>query len=125
MFLGFLSFINYSVDKNTNLRKRFTSIMNIGIIGSGNITSSVHLPLLSCMDKVNIKFIADRKAPKSLAKLYNSQSIELNEQSSFPDCDIILITLPVGVRKNYLEKFAEYGSYIFSEKPFTLNLKTH
>ena len=125
MLLGFLSFINYSVGKNTNLRKRFTSIMNIGIIGSGNITSSVHLPLLSCMDKVNIKFIADRKNPKILAKLYNTKSIELNEQSSFPDCDIILITLPVGVRKNYLQKFAEYGSYIFSEKPFTMDLKTH
>jgi len=99
--------------------------MNIGIIGSGNITSSVHLPLLSCMDKINIKFIADRKNPKTLAKLYNAKSIELNEQTSFPDCDVILITLPVGVRKYYLEKFAEYGSYIFSEKPFTLDLKTH
>ena len=99
--------------------------MNIGIIGSGNITSSVHLPLLSCMNKINIKFIADRKNPKTLAKLYNAKSFQLNEQFSFPDCDIILITLPVGVRKNYLQKFAEIGSYVFSEKPFAMDLKTH
>lgn len=99
--------------------------MNVGIIGAGNISSSVHLPLLSCMDDVNLKFIADRKNPKTLAKLYNTKPIELTEQSSFPDCDIILITLPVGVRNNYLQKFAQSNTYIFSEKPFSIDLKTH
>jgi len=99
--------------------------MNVGVIGAGNISSSVHLPLLSCMDDVNLKFIADRKNPKTLAKLYNTKPIELTEQSSFPDCDIILITLPVGVRNNYLQKFAQSNTYIFSEKPFTIDLKTH
>ena len=34
--------------------------MNVGIIGAGNISSSVHLPLLSCMDEISINFIADR-----------------------------------------------------------------
>ena len=65
--------------------------MNVGIIGAGNISSSVHLPLLSCMDEISINFIADRKNTSTLAKLYNTKSILLNEQSSFPDCDIILI----------------------------------
>jgi len=99
--------------------------MNVGVIGAGNISSSVHLPLLSCMDDITIKFIADRKEPKNLAKLYNTKSIELKEQSSFPDCDIVLIALPVGVRKNYLKKFALDNTYVFSEKPFTMDLKTH
>ena len=99
--------------------------MNVGIIGGGNISSSVHLPLLSCMDDISIKFIADRKDTRTLAKLYNTKSILLNEYSSFPDCDIVLIALPVGARKNYLEKFAKNGNYIFSEKPFVMDLKSH
>jgi len=99
--------------------------MEVGVIGAGNISSSVHLPLLSCIDDLNIKFIADRNNPETLAKLYNTKSIELDEQSSFPDCDIILITLPVGARTKYLDKFSKSDSYIFSEKPFTMDLKIH
>jgi len=99
--------------------------MNVGIIGAGNMSSSVHLPLLSCMDEISINFIADRKNTSTLAKLYNTKSILLNEQSSLPDCDIILIALPVGARKNYLEKFAKNGNYVFSEKPFVMDLKSH
>ena len=63
--------------------------MNVGVIGAGNISSSVRLPLLSCMDGINIEFIADRKDTKTLAKLYNTQSILLDDQISLPDCDII------------------------------------
>ena len=63
--------------------------MNVGVIGAGNISSSVHLPLLSCMDGINIEFIADRKDSKTLAKLYNTQSILLDDQICLPDCDII------------------------------------
>lgn len=99
--------------------------MNVGVIGAGNISSSVHLPLLSCMDGINIEFIADRKDTKTLAKLYNTQSILLDDQICLPDCDIILVTLPVGIRKNYLEKFGKNGNYVFSEKPFVMDVNSH
>ena len=74
--------------------------MKVGIIGASSICSSVHLPLLSCMDNVSIEFIADRKNPENLAKLYNTKPIQINKQSSFPDCDIVLITIPVGARND-------------------------
>ena len=99
--------------------------MKVGIIGASSICSSVHLPLLSCMDNVSIEFIADRKDPENLAKLYNTKSIQINKQSSFPDCDIVLITIPVGARNEYLYEFAKSDSYIFSEKPFVMDLETH
>ena len=99
--------------------------MKVGIIGASSICSSVHLPLLSCMDNVSIEFIADRKNPENLAKLYNTKPIQINKQSSFPDCDIVLITIPVGARNEYLYEFAKSDSYIFSEKPFVMDLETH
>ena len=65
--------------------------MEVGVIGAGNISSSVHLPLLSCIDDVNIKFIADRKNPETLAKLYNTKSIELDELTKKCDQVDVLI----------------------------------
>ena len=38
--------------------------MEIGVIGAGGISTSVHLPLLSCIPDVRIKFIADIFEPK-------------------------------------------------------------
>ena len=53
------------------------SIMKVGIIGGSNIATSVHLPLLSCMDDITIEYIAARKNPKILAKLYDAKPIQV------------------------------------------------
>ena len=81
--------------------------MKVGVIGSGNICSSVHLPLLSCFSDVHVEFIADRKNPEILAKTYNTKSISLDKISSLPYCDIILIAIPVGARNEYLHELAK------------------
>lgn len=99
--------------------------MKVGVIGSGNICSSVHLPLLSCLSEVNLEFIADRNNPEILAKTYNTKSISLNKTSELPDCDVFLIAIPVGARTEYLRDLANLNSYIFSEKSFAINLETH
>ena len=99
--------------------------MKVGIIGSGNICSSEHLPLLSCFSDVNLEFIADRKKPETLAKTYNTKSISLDKISSLPYCDVILIAIPVGARTEYLRELSKLDCYIFSEKSFAINLETH
>ena len=101
------------------------SIMKVGIIGGSNIATSVHLPLLSCMDDITIEYIAARKNPKILAKLYDTKPIQITENSSLPECDIALITIPVGARNEYLYQFAKTDSYVLTEKPFAIDLKTH
>ena len=99
--------------------------MKIGVVGAGRISSSVHLPLLSCIDTVNIEFIADRKYPKVLGNTYNTKPVKIDKISSLPDCDIVLLALPVGVKEEYVREFAKRDSYIFTEKPFSVDLKTH
>ena len=101
------------------------SKIKIGIIGAGGISSAVHLPLLSCFDNVTIEYIADTRDPKILAKSYNTNPILIDKISSLPDCDIAVLAIPVGAREKYIEEFSQRNCYIFSEKPFAINLNMH
>lgn len=99
--------------------------LDVGVIGGGGISATLHLPLLSCINNVNIKYIADIQEPKELAKAYNIKSIKIDDVSSLPDCDIVLLATPVGVREKYITEFSKRKIPIFSEKPFAIDLETH
>jgi len=101
------------------------SKIKIGIIGAGGISSAVHLPLLSCMEDVTIEFLADTRNPTTLAESYDTMPIQINDISSLPECDLALLAIPVGVKEDYVKEFSKRGCYIFTEKPFALNLETH
>ena len=101
------------------------SKIKVGVIGAGGISSAVHLPLLSCIDNVNIEFIADTINPEVLAKTYNTKSIKINDVSSLPNCDIALLAIPVGAKEEYIREFSKRNIYIFTEKPFAIDLETH
>ena len=99
--------------------------LEIGIIGAGSISSTVHLPLLSCIENVSVKFIADTFDPKDLAHAYNIQSIKITDITSLPNCDIAVLAIPVGVRKKYIQEFSKRKTPIFTEKPFATDPETH
>ncbi len=101
------------------------SKMEIGVIGAGAISSQAHIPLLSCMENVSVKYIADIKDPYRLAKAYKTESIKINDVSSLPDCDTVLLAIPVGAREEYIHEFSKRKIPIFTEKPFAPDLKTH
>jgi len=97
----------------------------VGIIGAGAITTTLHLPLLSAMDGVNPKYIVDVKNPTDLAKIYKIDSYDTKNLEKLPDCDIVLIATPVGVREEYIKEFSKRGIPIFTEKPFAINFDDH
>jgi len=99
--------------------------IEVGVIGAGGISAGVHLPLLSCIDNVSIKYIADIRDPKDLAKTYKTESIKIDDISSLPDCDIALLAIPVGVKEEYIHEFSKRKTPIFTEKPFAIDLETH
>ena len=101
------------------------SKIEIGIIGAGAISSTLHLPLLSCIENISIKYIADIQEPKELAKVYKTRSIKIDDVSSLPDCDIALLATPVGVREKYIREFSKRKIPLFTEKPFAIDLETH
>lgn len=100
--------------------------LNIGIVGAGKIVWDIHLPLLTCFDNVKIKYIADVRDIKEIAKSYKAVAIKVDDDPSIlPDCDIVLLATPVGVREPYIQEFGKRGIPIFSEKPFAANLEAH
>ena len=80
------------------------SKIKVGVIGAGGISSGVHLPLLSCINNVSIEFIADTINPEILAKTYNTKAIRINDISSLPNCDAVLLAIPVGVKEKYIRE---------------------
>ena len=92
----------------------------IGIVGAGTIVSKTHLPLLSCLNSVSVKYIADIQDPQQLADCYNTDAIKIvDDLSVLPDCDVVLLAIPVGVRANYIREYSKRNIPIFSEKPYS------
>jgi predicted dehydrogenase len=102
-----------------------TKTIKIGIVGAGDIALNVHIPLLSCIKNVKVVYVADIKEP-TINYPQGLQKIKLNDDPSIlPDCDIALITVPVGARKLYINEYAKRKTPIFSEKPFAIDVPTH
>jgi len=103
-----------------------TRKLEIGIIGAGRVTSTFHLPILSSLNIISIKYVADIQTPKKLASYYKTEGIEIGDDLSLlPNCDVVLLATPVGVRERYIHEFSKRGTAIFSEKPFALDLESH
>ncbi len=101
------------------------SDLEVGIIGAGAITTTLHLPLLSAMNNIKPKYIVDVNNPVDLAKIYKINSFDASDLKKLPDCDIVLIATPVGVREKYIKEFSERKIPIFTEKPFAVNYEQH
>jgi predicted dehydrogenase len=102
--------------------------MQIGIVGSGEITRLVHLPVLKNFGAVRIAWIADRDAQRvrNLGGAFGvDRQIVLNGGVLLPACDIALLATPVYARRPYLEYFGALGSAVLTEKPFALSTEDH
>lgn len=99
--------------------------IEVGIIGAGAISSTVHLPLLSCFPNMSLSYIADIIDPKEIADVYKIKSVKIDDVSSLPHCDLVVLATPVGVRETYVQEFSKRNVPIFAEKPFAINLDTH
>jgi len=96
------------------------------VIGGGFIASQVHLPILACIDEVQIGYVADVRDTSVLANVYKIKSVKVEgDLSTLPTCDIALLAIPVGVREKYIQEFSGRRTAIFSEKPFAVDLASH
>jgi predicted dehydrogenase len=101
-------------------------LIRVGIIGAGKIVSNLHLPIIKNIDYIKVEFIADIVPNHHLSKLYNTRFIEIEDDLSIlPDCDFILLAIPVGTRDKYIVEFSNRGIPVYSEKPFAPDFQTH
>jgi predicted dehydrogenase len=104
------------------------SQVRVGIIGAGEITRLVHLPVLKNCAEVDIAWIADldEQRVRDLGRAFDVESrIVLDSRLQVPPCDIALLATPVSARRPYLEYFGDRGSAILTEKPFALSSEDH
>ena len=102
-------------------------MIKIGIIGMGNVTWNVHLPVLLSRDDLEITRVCDKYQDKrNVLKKKNIPFFEnLEKATDFKKCDIALITVPYSEREKIFEQIKDNCSGIFFEKPFAMTLDQH
>jgi predicted dehydrogenase len=104
------------------------SQVRVGIIGAGEITRLVHLPVLKSCADVDIEWIADldEQRVRDLGRAFDVENqLVLDGRLQVPPCDVALLATPVSARRPYLEYLADRGSAILTEKPFALSREEH
>lgn len=102
--------------------------MRVGIVGAGEVTRLVHLPVLKNYGEVRIAWMADMESQRlrSLARAFDVDCrIVSDGEIQLPPCDIALLATPVYARRPYLEYFSARGNAILTEKPFAVSLEEH
>jgi predicted dehydrogenase len=105
-----------------------TGVHEVGIVGGGWISTAYHLPILDDMDAAVVSYVADidRDQARKATRGYDARAIETGDDPSrLPDCDVVVLAIPVGVRRAYIEEFGGRGTAIFSEKPFAVDSEMH
>src|SRR5579863_7117638 len=94
--------------------------LSIGIVGAGQISRRVHLPILRVMPQVRVAWIIDRYAERaaSLSRAFDVPIGGAASPSTMPACDVALLAIPVNGRAEYLREFSARGAAVFCEKPF-------
>jgi predicted dehydrogenase len=104
------------------------SVLRVGIVGTGEITRIVHLPVIRNLPAVDIAWAADTSAArlKSIARAFDvPRTVVLSGPPDLPPCDIALLATPVNARRAYLEHFAGRGTAVLTEKPFATSEAEH
>jgi predicted dehydrogenase len=87
-----------------------------------------HLPVLLSMDNVQVAWLADINNPSAaaLARAFGVPHLTLPASpDDLPDCDVVLLAIPVRHRMPYYEALARRGIAVFAEKPLAVSREEH
>jgi predicted dehydrogenase len=98
--------------------------LSVGIVGAGEITSRIHLPVLTACDGIRIAYVTDKNANAALAvggsyKL-SALAVPANLED-LPVTDVVLLAVPVSARAAYYELFAQRKTAVLAEKPLAIS----
>ena len=102
-------------------------MIKLGIIGLGNVSLGVHLPILKSRKDIEIVWICDnsKTAQRICHKINIPFYYELEEALSRSSPEIVLIATPYNTRFEIFNKLKNKVSGIYCEKPFALSTKEH
>ncbi|MGH8635590.1 MAG: Gfo/Idh/MocA family protein [Burkholderiales bacterium] len=98
----------------------------IGILGAGGVAEAIHLPTLTQMPGLEVAWLCDQ-VPARAVKLAREWGIRgaFGDLRACPDVDVMLVAIPVGLRREALARAFERGWHVFVEKPFATSVEEH
>ena len=75
--------------------------LSVGIVGAGEITSRIHLPVLTACDGIRIAYVTDKNAhaARAVGEGYKLAAITMPANiEELPVTDVALLAVPVGTR---------------------------
>jgi len=100
----------------------------IGIVGTGSIATTMHIPLLRAMDSARITWIADvdENRAREVGRINRLSFVRLDsDPSRLPPCDIVLLSIPLLARRAYLDHYMTTETAVFVEKPLAIDATEH
>lgn len=99
----------------------------IGIIGSGNIVFTAHLPLLKAIgsDPRWIMDISKKNADTAAKAFHIPLSLSPDELDKITATDIVMLACPYGTRKPYYDFLKNKSAALYIEKPVARSLNEH
>jgi predicted dehydrogenase len=103
------------------------SRLSIGIVGAGEITRKLHLPVLLNMPDVEVAWLCDSRQSQAtmVGKAYGVKSVFVAQPEALPACDVALLAIPVEARSEYLSLFSRRNTAVLCEKPFAASAADH
>jgi predicted dehydrogenase len=102
--------------------------VSAGIIGTGDIVISSHLPVLLAMRSVRVAWILDVDTSRcaTVGKAYRVPAIKMPEPlANLPEADVVLIATPYGVRRPYYDVLRQRQTAVYVEKPLARTAAEH
>jgi predicted dehydrogenase len=98
----------------------------IGIIGAGAVVETLHLPVLAAMPSASLSWICDLALDRAreVARRFGIAAA-YSKVDECPDVDVVLVAIPIGVRRPVLEQCFARRFNVFSEKPFARTVEEH
>lgn len=96
--------------------------LRVGVIGAGRVSKHMHLPVLKSMSDVKVSWICDqdRGKARNLAKLFQIPAAH-SRVDDCDDVDVVLVGIPVGLRRGVMDSVFRRGWNVFCEKPFAIS----
>jgi predicted dehydrogenase len=104
------------------------TVHRVGIVGAGAVARQIHLPVLSSMDNVRVAWLGDVNVRRAaaVARAHGVPCLDAPPSAdNLPECDVVLLAIPVLQRTRYYEALARREVAVFAEKPLAVSGGEH
>jgi predicted dehydrogenase len=101
---------------------------SVGIVGAGEMVARHHLPALQAIDRHSVRWVidVDDARARSVSRAYEVPVVpRAKDLSEMPPCDTVLLAIPYGARKPYLDSLLKLGWSVYLEKPLARTTAEH